>query len=272
MNLEIAPHFLLQTVQVEDEVVFLLSIYLHWLPNLNLVDNGGFVFILDLVVVQALSPSRVVEDWFNSVLLHVGNDQIKFDEFCREWTQADRVEIDNLVPHIFEHAIEGQVVVLSQAELEEGHVLFHLFWLGLIAQLVVKEAAEELGVALLRVDSEGFAVFGALLIVVMNGFRMRLEHAEEDKERADHHACATLARLAVDHDDWLGWEIFALVINVKLVSCARIFFLLLELVILLHSLQKECCIHAKSEDFLQIGDIVVEEGELADGERFDRVL
>ena len=251
-------------MQVEDEVVFFLMIYLHFLPHLNLVDNGGFVFILDLVVVQALGPSRVVEDWFNSVLLHVGDDQIKFDELRRERTQADRVEIDNLVSHVLEHAIEGQVVVLSQAELEKGHVLFHLFWLGLIAQLVVEEAAEELGVALLRVDSEGFAVFGALLIVMSNGFRMRLEHAEEDEERADHHACATLARLTVDHNDRLRREIFPLVINVKLVSFARLLFLLLELVILLHSLQKEGCIHAESEDFLQIGDIVVEEGELAD--------
>ena len=65
--------------------------------------------------------------------------------------------------------------MLAQAELKECHVL--LIGLGLIAQLVVKEAAEELGIALLRIDCEGFLVSCALIIVMSDGLCMSPEHA-----------------------------------------------------------------------------------------------
>ena len=41
--------------------------------------------------------------------------------------------------------------MLAQAKLKEGHLLF--LWVVVLTQLVVKEAAEKLDVALLRVDS-----------------------------------------------------------------------------------------------------------------------
>ena len=45
-----------------------------------------------------------------------------------------------------------------------------------------------------------------------------------------------------------------------------------RLMILLHSLQEQGCIHTESEDFLQIGHIVIQEGESADWEWAHRFL
>ena len=45
------------------------------------------------------------------------------------------------------------------------------------SQLVMEEAAEELDVSFLGVDSESLLVFGACHVVVSDGFRVRLKHA-----------------------------------------------------------------------------------------------
>ena len=88
------------------------------------------------------------------------------------------MEIYNLISHILKHSIEREVVVLAQAKLKECHVF--LILLVLIAKLIVEKAAEEFGVALLRVDGEGLAVTSALLVIVLDGLRVCSEHAQED--------------------------------------------------------------------------------------------
>ena len=60
------------------------------------------------------------------------------------------MEVNDFVSHILEDSVEGEVVMLPQTQLKEGHV--SLLRLLFITQLVVEEAAEELGVSLLRVD------------------------------------------------------------------------------------------------------------------------
>ena len=176
------------------------------------------------------------------------------------------MEVHDFVSHILEHSIEGQVVVLTQTQLKEGHIL--LIWLSLITKLVVQEAAEELSITLLGVDGEGLAVDSTFEIVVSDGLSVGLEHTEKDKEGANHHACAPLTSLAMHDDNRLLWQLLLFVLKVILV----LMDLVRKFVVLFHSLQKERCIHAESEDFLQVGDVVVEERELADREALDRVL
>ena len=43
-----------------------------------------------------------------------------------ERPKADRMEVHNFIPHVFEDAIEGEVVVLAEAQLKESHLLFLL--------------------------------------------------------------------------------------------------------------------------------------------------
>ena len=57
------------------------------------------------------------------------------------------MEVNDFVSHILEDSVEGEVVMLPQTQLKEGHV--SLLGLLLITQLVVEEAAEEFGVSLL---------------------------------------------------------------------------------------------------------------------------
>ena len=219
LNFEVAPDFLLKPVQVEDEVplVFWVSIVVHdfdLLPDLDLVDQRVLAFVLDLVVLQSPDPARIGEDRLNRVFLHVGDDQVQLGEGRGEGPEADRVEVHDLVAHILEHPIEGQVVVLAQTELKEGHVL--LLRLRLVPQLVVQEAAEELGVALLGVDGQRFLVDCTLRVVVSDGLRVRAEHAEEDEERADHHACAPLASLAMHNNHRLLRQVCVVPLERKL--------------------------------------------------------
>ncbi len=67
----------------------------------------------------------------------------------------------------------------------------------------MQKATEEFDIALLRVDGEGFAIFGARFIVMRDCIVVGFKHAQIDQKRANHHACATLASLAVNHDHWL---------------------------------------------------------------------
>ena len=97
---------------------------------------------------------------------------------------------------------------------------------------------------------------------------MGLEHTEKDKKGADHHACTSLTRLAMHNNDWLLRELLLFVFKVILVLMDFV----RKFVILFHSLQKKRCIQAESEDFLQVGDVVIEERKLADRETLDRVL
>ena len=127
-----------------------------------------------------------------------------------------------------------------------------LLWVVVLTQLVVKEAAEKLDVALLRVDGQSLQVLGTRLIVVRDGLIVRLKHAKEHEQRANHHACAAFACLAMDDDDRL--------LCLGLLHVA----LLLNFVVLLHALQEESGVHAVSEHFLQVRHIMVQEWELAD--------
>lgn len=232
---------------------------LHLLPLSDLVDERAFSFLFELVFLEAFEPLFVPEDMldliFLDVFFHVGDNDVKVGKLGGEWPKADRVEVYHLVAHVLEHSIERQVVVLAQTQLKEG--LLGLVRLRLVAQLVVQEATEELNVALLTIDREGFLVLGTLLIVMSDGLGVRLEHAQEDEKGADHHTRASLSRLTVYHNDWL-LDIF----NVHVPVIAQE----LQLVILLHSLQEKGRIHAKGEHFLQICHVVIHEGELADGE------
>ena len=90
------------------------------------------------------------------------------------------MEVNDFVSHILEDSVEGEVVMLPQTQLKEGHV--SLLGFLLVTQLVVEEATEELGVPLLRVDSQGLFISGALLVVVLDSFRVSLEHTEEHKQ------------------------------------------------------------------------------------------
>ncbi len=85
-----------------------------------------------------------------------------------------------------------------------------------------------------------------------DGVGVGLEHTQEDEQGADHHASSALACLAVDDNDG------------KLLI--HVIFEGIRSVILLHSLQEQGRIHTKSEYFLQIGHIVVQERKSTDGE------
>lgn len=131
------------------------------------------------------------------------------------------------------------------------------------SQFVVQEATEEFDVALLRVDRQSLAVSCSHLVVVRNGLGVGFEHAQEDEKRGDHHACATLAGLAVDHYHRLVVMLLADRIDTHVARR--------QLVVLLHTLEEQGCVHAKREHLLQVCHVVVKEGELANGEGFDGV-
>ena len=65
--------------------------------------------------------------------------------------------------------------MLAQAKLKEGHLLF--LWVVVLTQLVVKEAAEKLDVALLRVDGQRLQVLCTSLVVMRDGLIVRFKHA-----------------------------------------------------------------------------------------------
>ena len=62
----------------------------------------------------------------------------------------------------------------------------------------------------------------------------------------------------MNHDDWIQISL----ICIWSISDDK-------LMVLFHSLEEQCCIHAEREDLLQISHIMIKEGELADGERID---
>lgn len=158
-----------------------------------------------------------IEDRLNGIFFHVRDDNVELVDTSRERAEANRMEVDNFIAHVLEDTIEGEVVVLAQAELEEVHVLF--VFVFLVSELVVEEAAEELDVAFLGVDGQCFHIFRSLVVVVVNCFVMRVKHSEKHQERADHHSSSALACFAVHHNDW------------RVVVFVAVF-----LVILLHSL------------------------------------
>ena len=88
---------------------------------------------------------------------------------------------------------------------------------------------------------------------------MGFEHAKEDEQGTDHHASAAFSRLAMDDNDR------SLIILLP-------FTLVCRLVILLHPLQEQSCIHTESEDFLKIGHIMIQEGESTDAKWAHRLL
>ena len=59
---------------------------------------------------------------------------------------------------------------------------------------------------------------------------MGLKHAQKDEKRADHHACATFASLAVDHDHRLIDVLWTVGFDTHFTGC--------QLVVLLHTLQE----------------------------------
>ena len=98
-----------------------------------------------------------IEDRLNGIFFHVRDDNVELVDTSRERAEANRMEVDNFIAHVLEDTIEGEVVVLAQAELEEVHVLF--VFVFLVSELVVEEAAEELDVAFLGVDGQCFHIF-----------------------------------------------------------------------------------------------------------------
>ena len=121
----------------------------------------------------------------------------------------------------------------------------------------MQEAAEELDIALLRVDRQSFTILGTTLVIVGNSVAVVFEHAKEDEQGADHHASAAFSRLTMDDNDRRLIILIPVFKSFTCVGCS---------VILLHLLQEQGCIHTESEDFLQIGHIVIQEGESTDGE------
>ena len=74
------------------------------------------------------------------------------------------MEVNNFIPHVFKDTIEGKIVVLAEAQLEEGHLL--LFLISYFPKLVMQEAAEELDIAFLRIDRQSLTILGTTLVVV----------------------------------------------------------------------------------------------------------
>lgn len=109
--------------------------------------------------------------------LHVADNKVEAD-FILKGPQAYGVEIDIFVSHVLKDAILGQIVVIPQTKLEKGHIF--LFRFCLVSQLVMQKAAKEFDVALLGVDRESFAIFGARSIVMRDCIVMGFEHAQID--------------------------------------------------------------------------------------------
>ena len=152
LHLKVAPHLLVEPMQVQDQVVLRLDASvlvtdLNFFPLFHGVDERYFTLFLELIVLKALDPIVIREDGLNCIFLHVADDDVEVLKLTRERSKADRVEVDHLVTHVLEHAIEAQIVVLAQTELKEGHRL--LLKVIDFSQFVVQEATEELDVALL---------------------------------------------------------------------------------------------------------------------------
>ena len=118
----------------------------------------------------------------------------------------------------------------------------------------MQEAAEELDIALLRVDRKSFTILGTTCVIVGDRVDVSFEHAKEDEQGTDHHASTAFSRLTMDDNDR---RLIILIPFFPSFTCVG------RPVILLHLLQEQGCIHTESEDFLQIGHIVIQEGESA---------
>ena len=122
LDFEVAPDLLVKIVQLEYQVP-LGAIFRDLLPFKHLWNE---VTVVKLVVIDALHPFDVLENGLDCVLFHIGDDDVKAGELLGERPKADRMEVHNFIPHVFEDAIEGEVVVLAEAQLKESHLLFLL--------------------------------------------------------------------------------------------------------------------------------------------------
>ena len=122
MDFEVAPDLLVKIVQLEDQVP-LRAIFRDLLPFKHLCNE---VTVVKLVVINSLYPLLVLENRLDCVLFHIGDDDVKTGELLCEGPKTDRMEVHNFIPHVFEDAIEGEIVVLAEAKLKESHLLFLL--------------------------------------------------------------------------------------------------------------------------------------------------
>ena len=114
LHAEVAPYFLLDLVQVEDEVLLSLSICIFYLlPLHHLLDLRIVTFIVDFISVETVTPLDKVENLLNLILFQVLDGDVEA-HLAGERTQADRVEVDHFVSHVLKHAVERQVVVLAK--------------------------------------------------------------------------------------------------------------------------------------------------------------
>ena len=123
-----------------------LVVFLDLLPVFDLLQF--FIGFERSVVLLPLLPGV---DNLDLVLVEGRDDDVEALHFAGERTEADRVEVKGLLPHIFEHSIEGEMVVLSKTQFEK--VLLSFLLLAKFRLELFKKTDEELDIALLTVDS-----------------------------------------------------------------------------------------------------------------------
>lgn len=123
-----------------------MVVFLDLLPVFDLLQF--FIGLHRSVVLLPLLP-RV--DHLDLVLVEGRDNDIEALHLAGERTEADGVEVKGLLPHVFEHSVEGEMVVLSKTQFEE--VLLSFLLLAKFRLELFKEADEELDIALLTVDS-----------------------------------------------------------------------------------------------------------------------
>lgn len=205
---------------------------------------------------MVLLPFLILCHEFDLVFVECRDQQIKLIQFFWKRPETDAIEVKRLLSHIFEHPVEGKMIMLSQTQFEEVLFLFPKFGFEL-----VKESDEELYVALLATDGQCFLIFSTLSVVMCNSLRMRIKHTQEDKERTDHHTSTAFSSFAMDNDNWL-----------TVLTVSTIMQISGQHMVLLHSLEEETCIEAELEDFLNICHVMVWKGEPAQTEILDRLL
>jgi len=220
------PIILVRVLRLNDVVL------LDLLPVFDLLE-----FIIGLHRGIILLPLLPRVDHFDLVLVKRRDDDVEAFDLVREGAETDRVEVKCLLPHVFEHSVEREMIVLTKTKFKEG--LLSSLLLAEFGLELFEEADEELDVALLTVDGEGLSILGALAVVVLDGILVVLKHAKEDKKCTDHHSCATFASLAVDDYYWLA---LFFVGTVHSFPC--------HLMILLHSRQEQARVKAELEDLL----------------------
>ena len=58
-------------------------------------------------------PFLVLRHELDLVLVECGDEKVKLVKLFWEWAEANTIEIECLLSHVFEHPVKGQMIVLS---------------------------------------------------------------------------------------------------------------------------------------------------------------